>query len=60
MPVVEGMDFNEVASIRYAEVVLNKAEAQACAGDAGAVETMRRFWKHGTQLYRPYLPAGRV
>ena len=43
MPVVEGMDFNEVASIRYAEVVLNKAEAQACAGDAGAVETMRQF-----------------
>ena len=61
MPVVEGMDFNEVASIRYAEVVLNKGRG------SGFVREMQErwkrcvsFWKHGTRLYRPYLPAGVV
>lgn len=44
MPVAEGVDFNEIASIRYAEVILNKAEAQACLESPGAVETMRQFF----------------
>ena len=43
-PVVNGTDFNEIGSIRYAEVVLNKAEAQACSDDlAGATRTMQAF-----------------
>jgi len=55
-PVVKGNDFNESCAIRYAEVILNKAEAQACAGDAGAVETMRTFL--ATRYYEvPEIPA---
>ncbi len=41
--IVSDVAFNEVVSMRYAEVVLNKAEAQACLGDAGAATTMKEF-----------------
>lgn len=57
-PVVSGQDLNEIASIRYAEVVLNKAEAQACAGDAGATETIRQFLQ--TRYYTvPAIPTSK-
>lgn len=38
-----GLNFNEAASIRYAEVVLNKAEALACSGNSEAETVMREF-----------------
>lgn len=56
MPVADGLDFNEIASIRYAEVVLNKAEAQACGGDAAAVETIRQFLET-RYITMPEIPA---
>ena len=36
-------EFSECGVLRAAEVILNKAEAQACAGDAGAVATITAF-----------------
>ena len=57
-PITSGQDMNEIGSIRYAEVVLNKAEAQACAGDAGATETIRQFLQ--TRYYTiPAIPASK-
>lgn len=57
-PVISGQDLNEIGSVRYAEVVLNKAEAQACAGDAGATETIRQFLQ--TRYYTiPAIPASK-
>ena len=38
-----GTDFSEFASVRYAEVVLNKAEALACSGSGEATTVMREF-----------------
>ncbi len=57
-PVISGQDLNEIGSVRYAEVVLNKAEAQACAGDAGATETIRQFLQ--TRYYTiPVIPVSK-
>lgn len=38
-----GTDFNEITTVRYAEVVLNKAEALACSGSGEAETVMRQF-----------------
>jgi tetratricopeptide (TPR) repeat protein len=39
----QGDPFSETASFRYAEVVLNKAEAQACIGNGNVVNTLTAF-----------------
>lgn len=40
---IEPAEFSECGVLRAAEVVLNKAEAQACAGNAEAVVTITEF-----------------
>lgn len=48
---------NEAATIRYAEVLLNKAEAQAALGDAEAVNTIKTLLD-ARYIQLPAIPGG--
>ena len=52
-----GASFNESSSLRYAEVLLNKAEAQACLGDAAAATTIAPLLD-ARYLVPPTVPSG--
>lgn len=58
VPASGAADFNENASLRYAEVVLNKAEALACLGDEQARSVMNDFLQ-ARYHELPVLPAGK-
>lgn len=58
VPASGAAGFNENASLRYAEVILNKAEALACLGDEQARSVMNDFLETRYHVL-PALPAGK-